>query len=348
MTDYSTLDRVLHRLALQSSPMAELIFDIDQSMVRTDPGQIVGERHVFISGLARAGTTILMRRFHASGAFRSLTYRDMPFVLAPNLWRKFSGGSKRQIAAAERAHGDGILVNADSPESFDEAFWRAFAGKQYIHPTHLQSHEPDSELVSKFVAYINAVLAAQDEAGTRYLSKNNNNILRLPAIRRAFPGALVLVPFREPMAHAGSLLRQHRHFSTLQAEDSFTRAYMTWLAHHEFGLEHRPFRSSAPEDFVPSSFDPDAIEYWLELWCSAYDWLMETAPDGTIFVCYEDLCSKPETWARLADLAGIETGDESEEPFRLGIGAEAGAADAALAERAAALYARLVERARSY
>ena len=93
MAAYSFLDQLLHRLALQVGPIAEMSFDIDQRMVDADPKEIVGERHVFVSGLARAGTTILMRRFHATGAYRSLTYRDMPFVLAPNLWRKLMRSS---------------------------------------------------------------------------------------------------------------------------------------------------------------------------------------------------------------------------------------------------------------
>jgi hypothetical protein len=86
------------------------------------PIKIVHEKHVFIAGLARAGTTILMRRFYASQAFRSLTYRDMPFVLAPTLWRKLAAQSGRNLVTAERAHGDGILVDIDSPESFEEVF----------------------------------------------------------------------------------------------------------------------------------------------------------------------------------------------------------------------------------
>ena len=79
-TGYNVLDRILHRLVLQFRPIAELSFELDQRVVETDPAEIIPRRHVFVSGLARAGTTMLMRRFYATGLFRSLTYRDMPAV----------------------------------------------------------------------------------------------------------------------------------------------------------------------------------------------------------------------------------------------------------------------------
>ena len=103
MSDYSFLDQLLHRVALQSAAVAEMRFDMDQRMVRNDPEEVVEERHVFVSGLARDGTMVLMRNFYATGEFRSLTYRDMPFVLAPNLWRKMTQSSKKNVEKAERA-----------------------------------------------------------------------------------------------------------------------------------------------------------------------------------------------------------------------------------------------------
>ena len=31
----------------------------------------------------------------------------------------------------------------------------------------------------------------------------------------------------------------------MQSEDPFVKTYMDWLAHHEFGLGHKPFRFDA-------------------------------------------------------------------------------------------------------
>jgi hypothetical protein len=341
---YSSLDKLLHRLALQVGPIAEMSFDIDQRMVEADPKEIVGERHVFVSGLARAGTTVLMRRFYATGAYRSLTYRDMPFVLAPNLWRKLMRSQQKDVAATERAHGDSLVVDVDSPESLDEVFWRIFAGKEYIEPGYLRPHAPDAETAWKYVCYVNAILNAQDGRAKRYLSKNNNNILRLSTIRMAFPRALILIPFREPLAHAGSLLRQHRNFTKLQAEDPFAASYMKWLVHHEFGNDHRPFRFVGT---APPAHPPDTVAYWLDIWCNTYGWLEHAAPEDALFVCYEDLCSDPEVWRALARAADLPAADEGGEAFRQSPATADAGSDPALAEQAAALCARLQDRART-
>ena len=341
---YSALDRLLHRLALQYGAIAELSFDLDQRMVKTDPSEIRQQRHVFVSGLARAGTTALMRRFHDTGLYRSLTYRDMPFVLAPNLWQRVTSVSKRDIEQAERAHGDNLLVNADSPESLDEVFWRIFAGDEYLENTRLVPHQPSAEIVRKFVCYVNAILAAHSPRCSRYLSKNNNNILRLGAIRQAFPNALILIPFRDPFQHANSLLQQHRRFSSLQAESRFTLSYMTWLSHHEFGLDHRPI---LPAGSTRPGFPTDTLDYWLQLWSEVYTWLEQSKPDSAVLVCYEDLCTREEIWTRLADLADLPADHKTGDPFRLSPRPIDADVDPAVANRAAETYERLVTKARA-
>jgi sulfotransferase family protein len=342
--DYNLLDRTLHRLALQYTPIADVSFDLDQITVRTDPADIVSGRHVFVSGLARAGTTLLMRKFHATGRYRSLTYRDMPFVLAPNLWRRMSQVSRRDIESAERAHGDNVLVDVDSPESLDEVFWRIFAGEEYLETDRLKPHSPDEEMVEKYVRYVNAILSAQETRQDRYLSKNNNNILRLGAIHRAFPHALMLIPFRQPLQQAFSLLRQHRRFSELQGRREFALAYMTWLGHHEFGLDHRPFQF---ERDAPCPYPADTLNHWLHIWCETYEWLERSKPQTALFVCYEDLCLLPRTWMRLAELADIPAAREVGEAFRLSERSLDGGFDRALADRAAAIHQRLVTNARA-
>lgn len=336
---YGAGDRLLHQFALGSPAVAETAFALDQQLCRPDTNAAAAGRHVFVSGLARAGTTVLMRRLYASGAFRSLTYRDMPFVLAPNLWR-WLGGGRGTKKATERAHGDSLMVDVDSPESLDEVFWRIFDGESYITRTSLSPHAPDARLQARFVSYVGAVLARSGR--DRYLSKNNNNILRLGTLRSAFPNALILIPFRSPLAHADSLLRQHRRFTKMQGEDPFVLTYMDWLAHHEFGRGHRPFRFG---DGVPLG-NPDTPDYWVELWLRTYNWLLDTAPGDALFVSYERLCSDPEVWRKLALQAGIDTDVVSDGGFQLTGGAAASEpADTALSARARMLYDRLSARA---
>ena len=67
--------------------MREVTFDFESSNISSSSEN--GD-HVFITGLARAGTTILLNALYKSNLFASLSYSDMPFVLAPNLWSKIS------------------------------------------------------------------------------------------------------------------------------------------------------------------------------------------------------------------------------------------------------------------
>ena len=122
MNNYSWLQQKLHQLALSSQFMREVTFDVEDSAITINQ---TDDNHVFVSGLARSGTTILLNTIYESDEFASLSYQDMPFVLAPNLWSKLSF-SKQDIELLERAHGDGIKVSIESPEAFEEVFWMTF------------------------------------------------------------------------------------------------------------------------------------------------------------------------------------------------------------------------------
>ena len=57
MSDYSALDRLLHKLALASPMRAEMMHDMERGMFLKKAPADEG-RHVFNSGLARAGTPV--------------------------------------------------------------------------------------------------------------------------------------------------------------------------------------------------------------------------------------------------------------------------------------------------
>jgi len=302
-SDYSFGDRLLHHLVLGIPLVSKSSFDLEGFL--SDKGMdCSNERHVFISGLARAGTTILMRTFYDTGQFRSLTYRDMPFVLMPGLWKKVSKPFYRDQVAKERAHGDGILEDFDSPEAFEEVFWRTFSSDDYIFDDYLQPYDLKDELVSQFRLYVNRIIQSSKNSDHRcYLSKNNNNILRLRAIRKAFPNALIIIPFRDPVQQAISLLDQHKKFFRQHSIDKFSYEYMGWLGHHEFGGTHKPFRFDAS---IRTQYETDNINYWLNIWIDTYQYLLENALEDSIFICFEELCTSPiQTLGRLFESANI-------------------------------------------
>lgn len=340
-TDYGILSRALHHVTLGSRLVSEASFDLEQAIYDFDTSQLADQKHVFVVGLARSGSTILMRRFYSSGMYRSLTYRDMPFVLMPNLWKKISSTSHKQAEKKERLHGDGVLMDFDSPEAFEEVFWRVFDGDNYIRKDKLVPSSPDQETLNKFQAYVSAILASSGGSpDVRYLSKNNNNILRLASIGQMFPNALIVIPCRSPVDQAFSLLRVHRKIVEDQRQDAFTWKYMNWLVHHEFGLRHIPFRFGKDKARYG---DPMDINYWLEVWIGAYSWLYENRIQSTVFLNYEKFCDDVDgVWSRICDIAGIpvETfGAADIEPRRRNF---EGSVDGALMKTAEALYAKIL------
>lgn len=303
-SNYNFTSKLLHHLALNSRTRGSMLFDIEKLIFSRMMRPCSEDHHVFVCGLARSGTTVLMRALHESGDFASLTYRDMPFVLALNSWAKITSNNSKSIQKSVRAHDDGLLVDFDSPEALEEVFWGVFAGNDYIHANHLTPHRIDDDVITGFQEYVGLINLRYSK--NRYLSKNNNNILRLDGICEAFPKAKVLIPFREPLQHAFSLLKQHKNFVAQHSEDAFSKKYMSWLVHHEFGLDYRPFRFG--NEICPQK-DLSSIDYWLCVWINAYTYFLKHIKNSSgklYFVCYESICQNDRyVWQTLADLVKI-------------------------------------------
>jgi len=308
--DYGLGDRLLHHLVFGVPLVSSVSFEIDGLLPTKEPSD-PNEKHVFVSGLARAGTTILMRAFYDTRQFRSLTYRDMPFVLMPGIWKKLSRPFHVHQEAHERVHGDGIYVDFDSPEAFEEVFWQTFSGDEYIFCNCLKPYVVSKELIEKFRLYLRRVVASSNDPNQRrYLSKNNNNILRLAAIRKAFPKSLIIIPFRDPLQHAISLLNQHQKSLSRHSIDQFSCDYMRWLGHHEFGATHKPFVFEV-DGFSLAYYEENNINYWLQIWVSTYSYLLKRAPSDSIFVCFEDLCKSPvDILGYLFESADLQLGED--------------------------------------
>ncbi|MDB5140812.1 MAG: Sulfotransferase family protein [Mucilaginibacter sp.] len=292
-SDYNFVSRLLHKIALTSKVIPEISFDIENTLIKKKRNTF-SDNHVFVSGLARSGTTILMRYLYDTGFFKSLTYLDMPFVLMPNTWKQISH-KKPLTEHKERAHRDGIMLGFDSPEAFEEVFWRVFCGEKYICEDRLRLHPINADILEKFKDYINIILSSSDSVDqTRYLSKNNNNVLRLSYLQKSMPNAYFIIPFRDPLQHSFSLLTQHLHFSKLQAEDKFSLNYMNWLGHFEFGLNQKSFFLNDNEIFNEMGKYPKTdINFWLLNWKNYYKYVIDKQSTNTIFFDYERLCEDP-------------------------------------------------------
>ena len=285
MNNYFWLQQRLHQVALSSQFMREVAFDVESSLISSSSES---DNHVFVAGLARSGTTILLNAIHASDMFASLSYADMPFILAPNLWSKISS-NKKDANLVERAHGDGIKVSTESPEAFEEVFWKTF-------------DEKEDESAEKFKTYVQLIIHKYQKK--RYLSKNNQNIRRLELISQIFPNSKVLIPFRDPIQHAFSLLTQHKKFIQDSKKDNFISNYMKWIGHTEFGPNYIPIHKNN----LKCRDDLD-INHWIEQWYLTYKHCFETLDNNqnVSYICYEKLCEAKEYWFQILKILKVKT-----------------------------------------
>ena len=285
MNNYSWLEQKLHQFALSSQFMREVTFDFENTNISSSSKT---ENHIFITGLARAGTTILLNALYKSNIFGSLSYSDMPFILAPNLWSKISF-IKRDLELRERAHGDGIKVSTESPEAFEEVFWKTFEKEDY------------KELEEKFRVYVGNILHKCKKK--RYLSKNNQNIRRINFITSIFSNSKILIPFRDPIQHANSLLTQHKKFIEDSNKDKFISNYMKWIGHTEFGPNYIPIHN------LDLKFKNHLeINHWIEQWYLTYidAFKLLKNKQNVFFISYEKLCSSKDYWFQIQEIAEIE------------------------------------------
>ena len=93
--NYLLIDKLLHRLVLNNNFIKSFLYDLEKKLF-INKNEEINHNHVFITGLARSGTTILLNLLHSSDTFGSLTYRDMPLTLSPNLWKFITRKKKKR------------------------------------------------------------------------------------------------------------------------------------------------------------------------------------------------------------------------------------------------------------
>ena len=275
--DYTLTDRLMHRIAFGTPVAQEVLIDLENKLHAERLRSIPITAPVFVTSLPRAGTTVLLEVLSKHPALASHDHRDMPFVLSPVLWRRMTERFHIQQEKRERSHGDGLAVNADSPEAFEEVLWKKHFPEHYIASGITLWQDCPASFSSAFERHIRAVLLSRRTAGKpaeRYLSKNNGNIARIRPIARTFSDAAILVPLRDPVDQALSLLKQHRRALASQAADRFTRDYPRDIGHFEFGTHHRPFLFPGMAEVIGSS-DPAKLDYWLRYWNAAYAHLLD-------------------------------------------------------------------------
>ncbi|MEM7024133.1 MAG: sulfotransferase [Pseudomonadota bacterium] len=261
------------------------------------------DRPIYVTGLARSGTTISLELLAAHSDVATHQYRDFPLVPIPIWWNWFiDRASSGPSEAVERAHKDGIDVTPDSPEAMEEVLWMAFFA--HCHDPAVSNVLGKDATAPAFEAFyrnhIRKLLLVR--GGKRYLAKGNYNISRLGYLQKLFADARFVIPVRDPAGHIASLMKQQELFCTEETRDPRVLDHMRRTGHFEFGLDRRPINFGEKDlvDRIQEQWTSgQEVEGWALYWNAVYGHvadLLEAEPAiaaKSMLVHYDDLCGEP-------------------------------------------------------
>jgi hypothetical protein len=254
---------------------------------------------VFVSGVARSGSTLLTEIIGRHPQVACHHYSDFPMTWTPYWWNSLRAHLPLpKHPPQERAHRDRLMITADSPEAIEEVLWmHFFPGTHKPERHHVMDGQDSHPPFEKFYRdHIRKLLAVRQRE--RYLAKNNYNLTRLEYLLKLFPDARFVVPIRNPVQQVASLLKQHRLFSRLNTEDSRVSRQLNLAGHYEFG----PLRCPIIVDegrCEPYRGDTDDLVWYASQWADVYGYLQQrmsdnpALADACLVVPYEDTCAAP-------------------------------------------------------
>lgn len=306
-------DWTLLRLATTASFVWKALGDVGTMVYSGRLEDVQVRRPVFITGLARAGTTITLNILSRTPGVATHRYRDFPFLMAPMFWSSVVDGFSKDEAPVERPHGDRIRITKESPEAFEEPLWTYFF--PHVHEwgrDHRLTRETRHEEFDRFFTeHLSKIIALR--GGERYISKGNYNVARIEYLGRLFPDAHFIIVIRHPYTHVPSLVAQHRKFCSFAKKDARVPDYLRAVGHFEFGPQRVPVLLGEGGERIRAAWESgeDARGYaiqWKMVYRHVHELVGTPGLEGRISVLrYEDFCSRTaEELRRVAKGAGLE------------------------------------------
>ena len=256
---------------------------------------------IYVSGLARSGSTLLHEVLCSHPGVATHRLKDYPFISTPYWWRRATAMT-RATEARERPHRDKMMITIESPDALEEMLWMAFFPRCHDPnvDNRLDSHARHPEFETYYLNHLRKLLLAEE--ATRYAAKANYHVARLPYLLRLFPDAKFVIPFRAPVGHIASLVRQHAWFSQGHRQSPKSLAYMQRSGHFEFGLDRRAINlgdGNRVKEIQDAWSGGQEIRGWSLYWDMVYRSLAdlldsnEILRTASIVVRFEDLCDRP-------------------------------------------------------
>jgi len=293
------------RLIAQYPDLWRKIGNLETTFLVDQLASVSVQNPIYVTGLARSGSTILLETLAKMPGVVSHRYKDFPPIYTPYWWNWFmnqAGASNR--APQERAHKDGIMVTPDSPEAMEEVLWMG-AFEQLHNPkvsNVLTEADANVSFDRFYREHLSKLLLARH--GTRYLSKGNYLITRLAYILQTLPDARFVIPVRHPSEHIASLMKQHKLFSDGQTNNRRAREHLKRVGHLEFGLDRTPINtgdSRVTESILKLWENGEEVRGWARYWNQLYGFVagqIDSMPDlqkASQIIRFEDLCAEPDS-----------------------------------------------------
>lgn len=312
----STTDFLLLRFGQLFQQPLRWAGDVETSLLARQLAAISIARPVFICGLARSGSTILLELFAAIEGVATHRYSDFPFVAIPYLWNQYQRKPSVSVQPVERPHRDRIQITRDSPEAMEEPLWAAWF--PHVHSpaaAHRLSASDRNPHFDRFHReHLKKILLIR--RGARYVAKNNYHATRIEYLSRLYPDAEFVVPIRHPLTHIESLVQQHRLFCEYARQEPRVPAYLAAAGHFEFGPQRAPIQlSAAGGDRIAQRWQAgDEHGGYALQWQEIYGFIQQLRQtDADLaqrvhIVRYEDFCGAPQSaFAALLQQVGLAT-----------------------------------------
>jgi len=280
--------------------LSYLLDSIETLLLRDEINKLTIDRPIYIIGLARAGTTIILEMLNKHPFLASHKYKHILMPFLPHAFGQFTELSRFFTKPIERVHKDGIFVTRESPEAIEEKFWQHFFNNNHNEETsNIMSGAISNPKFEQFYRnHIRKLLINQKS--TRYLAKNNYHITRLEYLLRIFPDSKFLLIIRNPVNHIASLIKQTRLFIKLEKENPLLIDWHKITGHSEFG--HNQLCINTGDNELIHKIrrlwknEKSYIKGWAYYWSSIYDYVMnllkanKKIKESALVVSYEDLC----------------------------------------------------------
>ncbi len=274
----------------------ELLNRMENRVLAKRMGKVNIESPIYVTGFARAGSTIVLEMLNNHADLTSHRYFQIGSPSTPYFMNRFIEKVPLMTEFSERVHNDRIRVNRDSPEGLEETYW------QNHFENILDENEPDildeainnDEFERFYSNQMRKLIISQE--GNRYVAKNNYVITRIDYVRKMFPKSKFIIMVRNPINHIASLIKQDILIRRLEMQDPRLVDWERMVGHREFGIAKKCINVGNNVSEIRSRWkrEDSYVLGWARYWRDMYQYIHEKSKKtkDLLLVRYEDLCEK--------------------------------------------------------